>query len=115
MGGMGSMGMMGMGGTMGAANSGESMFWAALRASAVGQFPGQLLLLIPADLLQQALVPHGHLADIAQRCQIRIDLGGEVPPNFLQVSMTGPVMANAMAAYFLQERAAQYSAGLASK
>mmetsp|Transcript_27881 Transcript_27881/g.64994 ORF Transcript_27881/g.64994 Transcript_27881/m.64994 type:complete len:111 (+) Transcript_27881:1-333(+) len=101
------MGMMGMGGGMwGGGNL--SMLGAALNGSMLGNFQSQLLLLLPADLLQQALVPHGHLAEIAQRCPVRIDLGAEVPPNLLQVSVTGPVAANALAIYFLQERAAQY-------
>mmetsp|Transcript_123776 Transcript_123776/g.344502 ORF Transcript_123776/g.344502 Transcript_123776/m.344502 type:complete len:141 (+) Transcript_123776:2-424(+) len=107
MGPVGAMGMMGMGGSVGT-GGGEQMLRAIQQFGMIGRFPGQLLLLLPADLLQQALVPHGHLADIAQKCQIRIDLGAEVPPSLLQVSLSGPVAANAMAAYFLQERAAQY-------
>uniref|UniRef100_A0A7S2G9V2 Uncharacterized protein n=1 Tax=Alexandrium andersonii TaxID=327968 RepID=A0A7S2G9V2_9DINO len=107
MGGMG-MGMFGMGMGMGGS---EVAFRMLLMSSSIGQAPGQLLLLLPAELLQKALVPHGHLADIAQKCQIRIDLGAEVSPNLLQVSLSGPVAANAMAAYFIQERMVQYGGG----
>merc|ERR1712204_151540 len=63
---------------------------------------------VPAELLQKALVPHGHLGDIAQRCNVRIDLGVEVMPCLQQVSITGSIACNTVAAYFLQERAAQY-------
>merc|ERR1712232_1112424 len=102
------MGMMGLGTMSGAMAANEAMFRAALQSTMTSQANSQLFLLLPVDLLQKALVPHGHLADIAQRCQIRIDLGVDVPPNMRQVSFTGSVPANAMAAYFLQERAVQY-------
>merc|ERR1712039_285598 len=102
----GTMAMMGMGGV----GANEAMFKAALQSASMGQpSPSQLVLLIPSDVLQQALVPQGHLGDITQKCGIRIDLGEEVPPNLQQVTFTGSVAANAMAAYFLQERALQYS------
>mmetsp|Transcript_19258 Transcript_19258/g.57840 ORF Transcript_19258/g.57840 Transcript_19258/m.57840 type:complete len:120 (+) Transcript_19258:1-360(+) len=105
---VGGVGMMGMGVGMGAMGCSEGAFRTLLQSSTVGQLPGQLLLLLPAELMQKALVPHGHLADIAQKCQIRIDMGAEVSPNLIQVSLSGPAVANAMATYFLQERAAQY-------
>merc|ERR1719433_831606 len=94
---------MGMAGTGGSA----AAFQMALQSSMLGQAGSKLLLLLPVDLLQQALVPHGHLSDIAQRCQICIDLGPEVHPNMRQVSLSGSVTANAVAVYLLQERAAQ--------
>merc|ERR1719361_2346163 len=95
-GGMGmlSNNMMGMGN--------EAMFRAALQSSMQGQSNAQLLILLPVDLLQQILVPQGHLAEIAQKCGIRIDLGMELPNNMCQVAFTGPIASNAMAAYFLQ-------------
>lgn len=105
---MGGMGM--MGGGMGIGTGGnEAMFRMALQ-SGMGQFHAQLMLLLPADAVRQALVPRGHLQEIAQRCQIRMDLGQEIPPNLLQVNLSGTVAANSMAAYFLQERLAQLGA-----
>merc|ERR1719411_2098732 len=75
----------------------EAMFRVALQSSMVGQSNAQLLLLLPVDMLQQLLVPQGHLAEIAQKCGIRIDLGIEVPTNMCQVAFTGPIASNAMA------------------
>jgi len=116
MGGMGPMGTMSgmggmagsVGGLVGGLGGGEALFRLALQSSLVCQMSAQLLLLVPAELLQKALVPHGHLVDIAQRCQVRIDLGAEVMPSLQQVSITGSIACNTVAAYFLQERAAQY-------
>lgn len=115
MGGMGPMGTMsGMGGMAGSAGGfmglggGEALFRLAMQSSVACQMSTQLLLVVPAELLQKALVPHGHLGDIAQRCNVRIDLGAEVMPCLQQVSITGSIACNTVAAYFLQERAAQY-------
>merc|ERR1719424_1399854 len=107
---MGQMGMMGMGGMggMGMGAMGPMAFQAVLQQSMLGQHQAQLLLLLPVDLVQQALIPHGHLAEIAQTCNIGIDLGDELS-GMRQVSLTGTVAANAMAAYFLQERSLQYT------
>merc|ERR1712107_478029 len=112
MGGMGSMGMdmmggmgMGMGGIPG---GNEGMFRAALQSSVMAGTSSQLHVLLPERLLQQALIPSGRLTEIANRCQIRIDLGMEVQPNLRQVTLVGGVAANSMAAYFLQERALQH-------
>merc|ERR1719163_1653205 len=99
---MGMMGMAGMGG-MGMAAMGPMAFQAMLQQSMLGQHQAQLALLLPVDLLQRALVPHGHLAEIAQTCNINIDLGVELA-SMRQVLLTGTVAANAMAAYFLQEQ-----------
>merc|ERR1712176_1653971 len=103
-------GMSMMGGNLGGMpGRNEAMFKAALQTSSLGQHANsQLLLILAADLLQQFLVPRGYLAEIAERCGIRIDLGGQVPPHSIQVSLIGSVVANAMAAYFLQERALQH-------
>merc|ERR1719316_2081767 len=101
--------MAGMGGAGMAAHN-PMAFEAALQGSMLGQHQAQLALLLPAELLQQALIPHGHLAEIAQKCNINIDLGAELS-SMRQVSLTGTVAANAMAAYFLQERSLQYMGG----
>merc|ERR1712060_620567 len=96
------------GGMCGGMGGSEAMFRAALQGNMGGTVMSQLSLLLPAELLSKSLVPHGHMAEIAQRCGIRIDLGDKVPPDMCQVGFTGSVVANAMAAYFLQERALQY-------
>merc|ERR1719263_1620337 len=103
------MGMAAMG--MGMGGMGPMAFEAALHNSMLSQHQAQLALLLPVDLLQQSLIPQGHLADIAQKCRITIDLGAEVSPSMRQVSLTGTVAANTMAAYFLQERTLQYTGG----
>jgi len=100
---MGGLGLMGMGG--GPAN--DAMFSAAL-TSASSQASSQLQLLMPSELLQKSLIPNGHLAEIAQKCRIQLDLGADVAPNQRQVCLSGTIAANAMAAYFLQERSMQY-------
>merc|ERR1711920_99865 len=87
----------------------EAMFKAALKSVGGGQ--SQMLLLLSAELLQKALIHFGHLAEIAEKCQVRIDLGAELPPGFRQVSFSGSAVANAMAAYFIQERTLQYKRG----
>merc|ERR1719277_2246760 len=96
---------------MGGMGANEAMFQQALQSSAMSGGQTQLHVLLPQDLLQRALIPNGHLGEIAQRCQIRLDLGPDVAPNRRQVTLTGAVAANAMAAYFLQERAAQFGGG----
>merc|ERR1719277_769234 len=92
----------------GGAGANEAMFQQALQSSAMNGGQTQLHLLLPQELLQRALIPNGHLGEIAQRCQVRLDLGADVAPNRRQVTLTGAVAANAMAAYFLQERASQF-------
>ncbi|CAE8672298.1 unnamed protein product, partial [Polarella glacialis] len=86
----------------------EGIFKSALQSSMMGQCNSQLHLLLPNALLQQALIPNGQLGEIANKCSIRIDLGQEVQPNLRQVTLSGGVAANAMASYFLQERALQW-------
>mmetsp|Transcript_138412 Transcript_138412/g.240873 ORF Transcript_138412/g.240873 Transcript_138412/m.240873 type:complete len:108 (+) Transcript_138412:3-326(+) len=104
--------MSGMGmGMAGMAGMGHMAFQTALQSSLFGQQSSQLLLLLPMELIQKALIPSGHLAEIAEKCHIRIDLGREVPPNLREVMMTGTVVANAMAIYFLQERTMQHIGG----
>lgn len=108
----GPMGMMGMGGMggMGMGAMGPMAFQAMLQQSMMGQHEAQLAVLLPVDLIQQVLIPHGHLAEIAQTCNISIDLGAEIS-SMRQVSLRGTIAANAMAAYFLQERSLQYTGG----
>merc|ERR1719215_1712401 len=100
---------MGMGG-IGMGAMGPVAFQAVLQQSMLGQHQAQLALLLPVDLVQQALIPRGHLAEIAQTCNIGIELGNELS-GMRHVSLTGTVAANAMAAYFLQERSIQYTGG----
>eukprot|EP00971_Amphidinium_carterae_P026691 526496-Amphidinium_carterae.2 len=105
----GQFGQMGLGGPLGgfgAAGMNETLMRAAFQEG-IGNLTGQLLLLLPAKLLHQTLIPHGHLGEIANACGIRIELGAEHPPN-QQVALAGGVVANAMAAYFLQERMLQF-------
>lgn len=106
---MGMMGMSGMGG-MGMGAMGPMALQQILQQSMLGQSQAQLALLLPVDLIQQALIPNGHLAEIAQTCSLNIDLGAEIS-GMRQVTLTGTVAANAMAAYFLQERSLQYAGG----
>merc|ERR1719231_174642 len=95
MGGMGGMGMMG-----GMGNN-EAAFMMALQASGINN--AQLTLLLPQALLQNVLIPRGILAAIAQRCGCKIDLGNEDPQGMRQVTLTGQMMANALATLHLQE------------
>merc|ERR1719424_2117528 len=97
-------------GSMGMGNMGPMAFQAVLQQSMLGQQQTQLALLLPVDLVQQVLIPHGHLADIARTCNINIELGAEFE-RMRPVSLTGTAAANAMAAYFLQERSSQYMGG----
>merc|ERR550525_916370 len=101
--GMGSMGTGGMGGGMMGNTQNEMAFQLMLQQMG-GQPQAQLSLLLPKHLLHDILIPQGHLSDIAQRCQIRIDLGADVSPNKLQVTLAGTLVGNTMAAYLLQER-----------
>merc|ERR1712216_291729 len=97
---------MGMGGPM--------AFQALMQQSLLGQHRNELMLMLPVDLLQQALIPNGHLADICQTCNIGIELGAELQ-SMRQVSLQGTVAANAMAAYLLQEQSLRYMGNLGGK
>merc|ERR1739848_983871 len=104
--GMSSGGIGGFGGGLGSGLGGEAAFQAALQQlTLVGHANSQLSLVMPASLIQQSLVPQGHLADIAKKCSIRIDLGEEVKPSMRAINFTGTAASNAMAAYLLQDRA----------
>merc|ERR1719159_1102727 len=106
--GMGGMGMMqgGMGG-MGGMNMGmdgqsgnERAFHAALQASGISR--AQLTLLLPSNILQNVLIPRGIVQEIAQRSGSTINLGPEGPTSMRQVQLTGTMVANSMAALYLQ-------------
>lgn len=111
MGGMGGFGN-GLGGGLGGYGS-EMVFNTALQQlTMVGPSNSQMSFVMPASLIHQSLVPQGHLADIAQKCSVRIDLGEEVKPSMLVINFTGTVASNAMAAYLLQDRMLQCSGGM---
>ncbi|CAJ1358226.1 unnamed protein product, partial [Effrenium voratum] len=88
----------------------EFMFRAALQSGMIAGSQSQLHLLLPSSLLHQTLIPKGHLAEIAQKCQVHLELGQEVS-SLQQVTLRGGIAANAVAAYFLQERALQHNVG----
>ncbi|CAJ1438923.1 unnamed protein product, partial [Effrenium voratum] len=79
----------------------EFMFRAALQSGMIAGSQSQLHLLLPSSLLHQTLIPKGHLAEIAQKCQVHLELGQEVS-SLQQVTLRGGIAANAVAAYFLQ-------------
>lgn len=72
-------------------------------SSVIGNWPSQVLLLVPDELLQRALIPKGVLAEVAARCGVRIDLGPLAQPCHRQVLVTGTVVGNAAAVYWLQD------------
>merc|ERR1711924_438886 len=109
-GGMGSMGIMpflGMGMMNSIPGGNEALFKQALQNSMTAGMSSQHHVLVPNNVLQQALIPKGYLSEIANRCQIRIELGQDVQPNLRQLTFCGGVAANAVAVYFLQERLLQ--------
>merc|ERR1719330_1142636 len=100
---------MGMGNPMmgaGMGSSNERAFLAALQASGINN--AQLTLLIPQALVQNILVPRGIMAEIAQRSGAQIDLGSESPAGMRQVTLSGSMVANALASLFLQEKVIQF-------
>jgi len=80
----------------------EAIFHMALRDYS-GRSCSRLFLLMPIDAVHCFLLPKGHLAAIARKCGVQIELGGEVPPNMRHVSLTGTMVANSMASYLLQQ------------
>merc|ERR1719356_211401 len=108
------MGAMGMGGPMmgglgmmgGMASGNERAFISALQASGINS--AQLTLLLPSALVQNILVPRGIMGEIAQRSGAKIDLGAESPAGMRQVTLSGPMVANALASLFLQEKVIQF-------
>lgn len=68
----------------------------------------RLHLLVPRRAVEGVLVPRGHLAEIAQRCCVQIDLEGSARDlDATILTLTGSVAANALAALHLQWRVMQ--------
>eukprot|EP00928_Gymnodinium_smaydae_P028480 TRINITY_DN21710_c0_g1_i1.p1 TRINITY_DN21710_c0_g1~~TRINITY_DN21710_c0_g1_i1.p1 ORF type:complete len:286 (-),score=20.06 TRINITY_DN21710_c0_g1_i1:85-942(-) len=78
-------------------------------SSVISQAQSQMRLILPDDLIQKALVASGHMAAIAHKCNIRIDLDSEVLPSQRMVILTGTVLSNSIAAYLMQEGLFRYS------
>merc|ERR1712060_147337 len=95
-----------MGGMMGMASGNERAFMSVLQASGINS--AQLTLLLPHALVHNILVPRGLMAEIAQRSGAKIDLGAESPAGMRQVTLSGPMVANALASLFLQEKVIQF-------
>mmetsp|Transcript_104654 Transcript_104654/g.233695 ORF Transcript_104654/g.233695 Transcript_104654/m.233695 type:complete len:99 (-) Transcript_104654:31-327(-) len=91
--------MMGMG-------NNERAFVSALQASGVNS--AQLTVLLPQNLLQNILIPRGIMTEIAQRAGIKMDLGNEGPAGMRAVTLSGPMVGNAMASLYLQEKVLQF-------
>merc|ERR1719247_1683277 len=109
---MGGMGMnpmmmgMGMGGMGGMGMGNDMAFMKALQASGINN--ATLTLLIPMGLMHNILIPRGFMSEIAQRSGSKIDLGSEGPSGMIQVSLSGTMMANALASLYLQEKVIQF-------
>merc|ERR1719331_349664 len=99
------MGMGGMGG-MGMGMGNDMAFMKALQASGINN--ATLTLLIPMGLMHNILIPRGFMSEIAQRSGSKIDLGSEGPSGMIQVSLSGTMMANALASLYLQEKVIQF-------
>merc|ERR1712113_639664 len=84
----------------------ERAFFSALQASGINS--AQLTLLIPQNLIEQILIPRGIMAEIAQRSGAKIDLGNEGPAGMRQVTLSGTMVANALASLYLQEKQIQF-------
>lgn len=70
--------------------------------SQLGLAHSQLMLLVPEQALQELLIPSGHMQAIAQRCQVRLDLDPELRGGRRQVMLSGTVLGNAAASYWIQ-------------
>eukprot|EP00439_Symbiodinium_sp_Y106_P063073 s396_g9.t1 len=68
--------------------------------------PLPLALLLPSRLVEDFLVPQDHLAAVARRCAIHLDVAGEDPPGQRQVSLYGDPGKVGMALLQLQMRSA---------
>merc|ERR1740130_642650 len=108
MGGMGMNPMMmgGMGMGMGMGGNNDRAFMQALQASGINN--AKLTLLVPVNLVHNILIPRGFMAEIAQRSGAQMDLGSEGPAGMLQVSLSGTMIANALASLYLQEKVIQF-------
>eukprot|EP00448_Togula_jolla_P034235 CAMPEP_0170632150 /NCGR_PEP_ID=MMETSP0224-20130122/35130_1 /TAXON_ID=285029 /ORGANISM="Togula jolla, Strain CCCM 725" /LENGTH=92 /DNA_ID=CAMNT_0010960755 /DNA_START=1 /DNA_END=279 /DNA_ORIENTATION=+ len=83
----------------------ERAFVTALQASGINS--AALTLLLPMNLVN-VLVSNGLMAEIAQRSGAKIDLGNEGPSGMRQVTLSGTMVANALASLYLQEKAIQF-------
>merc|ERR1712187_706547 len=88
------------------ASSNERAFLSALQASGINN--AQLTLLLPQNLVQNILVPRGFMAEVAHKSGSKIDLGSESPPGMVQITLSGTMVANALASLFLQEMVLQF-------
>ncbi|CAE7272132.1 Nova1 [Symbiodinium sp. CCMP2592] len=84
----------------------EEAFMAALQASGINN--AQLTILLNKDVVFNVLAPRGLMSEVAQRSGSRIDVGDEGPAGMLQVTLSGEMVGNAMAALLLQEKAIQF-------
>eukprot|EP00812_Abedinium_dasypus_P013916 NODE_7425_length_440_cov_275.862338.p2 GENE.NODE_7425_length_440_cov_275.862338~~NODE_7425_length_440_cov_275.862338.p2 ORF type:complete len:92 (+),score=4.57 NODE_7425_length_440_cov_275.862338:3-278(+) len=68
--------------------------------------PAQLSLLLPEPLFG-SVGPVGMMGEIACRTGSKIDVGNEGPAGMRQVTLHGPILANALATLYLQEVVSQ--------
>ena len=73
------------------------------RAAASGP-RAQLQLLLPANLVRGTLIPQAHLAEIANGCNVHIDLFEEYPMGQLRTVISGTCAANSLALLMIQWR-----------
>ncbi|CAE7466018.1 unnamed protein product [Symbiodinium natans] len=81
-------------------------------SSSIGHLRGTLSVLLASDILFSTLVPGGHMQELAQRCQVHIDIVADasLPASLRQVVLTGSLASNAAAAYWLQVGTARHLA-----
>jgi len=81
-------------------------------SSSMGHLRGTLSVLLASDVLFSTLVPGGHMQDLAQKCQVHIDIisDASIPSSMRQVVLTGSLANNAAAAYWLQVGTARHLA-----
>merc|ERR1719335_5546 len=103
--GMGNGMGMGMNGNLGDMSGSERAFMSALQAS--GATSSTLTLLVPQNMLQNVLIPRGIMQEISQKSGCAIDLGAEGPGDTRQVTVRGSMVANSLAALYLQEKVIQ--------
>ncbi|CAE7476237.1 unnamed protein product [Symbiodinium natans] len=68
--------------------------------------PRPLALLMPSRLVEDFLAPQDHLAEVARRCSVHLDVAAEDPPGQRQVSLYGDPASVGMAMLQLQMRSA---------
>merc|ERR1719374_469868 len=101
--GMGGMCVGNMGGVGG--SSAEKEFFSALEASGVNN--AQITLLLPQEMVYNVLIPRGIMAEIAQKSGSKIDLA-ENRAGMTPTTLTGTMMANSLAALYLQDAALEF-------